>query len=97
MYRSPKQPLYSTLGKVYRRKVLTVNFDTDFVYLKFANQNAAKVLVEIDVEMLEFVVEEGVPDDKIKESRLKMASIIREAESTEIQREHLYKWQWGFY
>lgn len=36
-------------------------------------------------------------DDKLGMSRNKVNAIIEESKSTEVKREHVYKWQWGFY
>lgn len=43
------------------------------------------------------MVEKGVPDDKLTMARNKAQSILAQSENTEIKREHLYKWQWGYF
>lgn len=38
-----------------------------------------------------------VSDDQFALTNKKMQTILQETKSTEINREHIYKWQWGFY
>ena len=40
MAKNPDGVFYGLIGKVYRSKILTVDFDTDFKYLKFTNKNS---------------------------------------------------------
>ena len=61
------------MGRVYRKRMLIVIFDTDYVIVRFINKNAGKVLIEIDVETLDFVVERGVEDNILASSRRKVA------------------------
>jgi hypothetical protein len=70
------------VGKVYRAKIFTIDFDTDYKYLKFINKNPSKVVIEIDVEKLDYVVSTGVPDDELAASRNKVQTILMESEST---------------
>ncbi len=38
MVKNPNAVFFGLIGKVYRSKILTVDFDTDFKLLKFANK-----------------------------------------------------------
>lgn len=38
-----------------------------------------------------------VSDDRFELTNKKMQALLKEAKETEVNREHLYKWQWGFY
>ena len=38
--KNPNAVFFGLLGKVYRTKVITVDFDTDFKELKFYNKNS---------------------------------------------------------
>jgi hypothetical protein len=37
--KNPNKAIFNYMGKVYSSKVMTVDFDTDYKYLKFINKN----------------------------------------------------------
>lgn len=50
--KNPNGVFFGLIGKVYREKVLTVDFDTDYKQIKFFNKNSERVLISIDIEKL---------------------------------------------
>lgn len=42
-------------------------------------------------------MEIAVSDDQFALTSKKMQMVLEETKNTEINREHIYKWQWGFY
>jgi hypothetical protein len=40
MAKNPNAVFFGLIGKVYRSKVLTIDFDTDYKELKFSNKNS---------------------------------------------------------
>ena len=84
------------LGKVYIRRVFTLNFHSDFQIIKVVNNYDSRMLVQVRLELTNFVPEKGLDDDQFKLSAEKIKGILNELEDTEVQREKMYKTEWSF-
>ena len=84
------------MGRVYIRRVFSLNFYTDFHVIKILNNYDSPKLVQISLELTNFVPEQGLDDDEFKLSAEKVKSILNELEDTEMQREKMYKTEWSF-
>ena len=80
------------MGKVYVNKVIHFNFESDYKVIRFSNNYAEEINVEVALEGQTYVVEKGVDDDEFNEKVSKMNKILHELENTELNREKRYKW-----
>ena len=63
----------------------------------FRNNGANSLVIMLDIEEDDPLVDVVLSDDKFTLTEKKMTSLLQETKSTEINREHVYKWQTGFY
>lgn len=57
---------YDNLGKVYIKKLFTINFFSDFQMIKIVNRYEKKMFVQVSLEATKFVPEKALDDDTLK-------------------------------
>jgi hypothetical protein len=82
---------------VYISRLIELKFTGTHKYLKFTNKADHPLIVMLDIEQEQLLMEITVSDDQFALTHKKMQTILQETKNTEINREHIYKWQWGFY
>lgn len=74
--------MFLDMGKVYMKRIFTLNFYTDYQTIKVKNNYDQDMLVQVSLELTNFVPETGVDDDVFKLSAEKIKGILNELEDT---------------
>lgn len=65
------------IGKVYMKRIFDINFHSDYQVFRVVNNFDEDMLVQVSLELTNFVPEEGVKDDEFKMSSEKIKSILK--------------------
>lgn len=74
--KSENSSSYTNLGKVYLKKLFTINFFSDFQMIKIVNRYEKKMFVQLSLEATKFVPEKALDDDTLKIPAEKIKSIL---------------------
>ena len=66
------------IGRVYMKRVFILDFYSDYQTIKVKNNYDQSMLIQVSLELTNFVPESGVDDDEFKMSAEKIRSVLNE-------------------
>lgn len=87
--------VFSNLGKVYLKKIFTIDSLSDFHIIKIVNRYRKSMMIQISLESTRFIPEKALDDDQLKLPAQKVKVLLEELEQTQKTRQKSFRTGWS--